>query len=113
MLDLTEEFYLQTIDLVFQKFALPKGELSYKGETIALKAITDIGLMTVEGEKDDISGVGQTQAAHGLLTKLPDGMKELYVQAGAGHYGVFNGRRFREGIYPKVREFIGRLDQSL
>ena len=113
VLDLTEEFYLQTIDLVFQKFALPKGELSYKGETIALKAITDIGLMTVEGEKDDISGVGQTQAAHGLLTKLPDGMKELYVQAGAGHYGVFNGRRFREGIYPKVREFIGRLDQSL
>jgi poly(3-hydroxybutyrate) depolymerase len=66
--------------------------------------------MTVEGEKDDISGVGQTQAAHGLLTGLPDAMRELYVQPEVGHYGVFNGRRFREEIYPRVRDFIRTHD---
>jgi poly(3-hydroxybutyrate) depolymerase len=110
VLDLTEEFYLQTIDLVFQKFALPKGELVHKGRKIDPAVITDIALMTVEGEKDDISGVGQTQAAHGMCTGLPDAMRELYVQQGAGHYGVFNGRRFREAIYPRVRDFIARFE---
>ena len=110
VLDLTEEFYLQTIDLVFQKFALPKGELVHKGRKVDTKAITDIALMTVEGEKDDISGVGQTQAAHGMCPNIPDDMKELYVQKGAGHYGVFNGRRFRDEIYPRIRDFIAKHD---
>lgn len=110
VLDLTEEFYLQTIDIVFQKFSLPKGELYHKGQHVNLKAITDIALMTVEGEKDDISGVGQTQAAHGLTPNIPDSLKELYVQKGAGHYGVFNGRRFRDEIYPRIRDFITRTD---
>ncbi|WKL58170.1 polyhydroxyalkanoate depolymerase [Asticcacaulis sp. ZE23SCel15] len=113
VLDLTEEFYLQTIDLVFQKHALPKGELVHKGRNVKPQAITDIALMTVEGEKDDISGVGQTQAAHEICPNIPADMKELYVQAGAGHYGVFNGRRFRESIYPKIRDFIAKTDANL
>ena len=70
------------------------------------QAIADIGLMTVEGEMDDISGVGQTQAAHGLCANLPHTLKQLYVQPKVGHYGVFNGRRFREEIYPRVRAMI-------
>lgn len=112
VLDLSEEFYLQTIEYVFQKFALAKGELVHQGRTVDLNAISDIALMTVEGEKDDISGVGQTQAAHALCPNIPQSQKELYVQEGAGHYGVFNGRRFREGIYPKVRDFILRAEEE-
>ena len=73
-----------------------------------LSKITDIGLMTVEGEKDDISGVGQTQAAHGLCPNIPEDRRVLYVQPGVGHYGVFNGRRFRDEIYPRVRDFIAQ-----
>jgi poly(3-hydroxybutyrate) depolymerase len=110
VLDLTEEFYLQTIDIVFQKYLLPKGELEHRGRLVKPGAITDIGLMTVEGEHDDISGIGQTQAAHALCSALPEGLKEDYIQPGVGHYGVFNGRRFREEIYPKVRAFIARTD---
>jgi poly(3-hydroxybutyrate) depolymerase len=111
VLDLSEEFYLQTIDLVFQKYALARGELEHRGKRVDLSAITDIGLCTVEGEKDDISGVGQTQAAHGLCANIPEDQRLLYVQPGVGHYGVFNGRRFREEIYPRVTEFIARNEQ--
>jgi poly(3-hydroxybutyrate) depolymerase len=110
VLDLTEEFYLQTIDIVFQDHLLPKGELVHRGHPVRPQAITDIGLMTVEGADDDISGVGQTQAAHAICTNIPDDHRELYVQPNVGHYGVFNGRRFREEIYPRVRDFIGRSD---
>ncbi|MGQ2989817.1 MAG: polyhydroxyalkanoate depolymerase [Brevundimonas sp.] len=112
VLDLTEEFYLQTIDLVFQQHALAKGELVHHGKPVDLSAITDIALCTVEGEKDDISGVGQTQAAHGLCPNIPDDQRLLYVQPGVGHYGVFNGRRFREEIYPRVTDFIARNEKS-
>jgi poly(3-hydroxybutyrate) depolymerase len=112
VLDLTEEFYLQTIDIVFQQHLLPKGELMHRGRLVKPELITDIGLMTVEGENDDISGVGQTQAAHGLCTALPDDLKEDYVQPDVGHYGVFNGRRFREEIYPRVRGFIRKCDPN-
>ncbi|MFT4252969.1 MAG: polyhydroxyalkanoate depolymerase [Caulobacter sp.] len=112
VLDLTEEFYLQTIDIVFQRHLLPKGELMHRGRPVSPAAITDIGLMTVEGEKDDISGIGQTQAAHDLCVNIPAELKEDYVQPGVGHYGVFNGRRFREEIYPKVRDFILRTDPN-
>jgi poly(3-hydroxybutyrate) depolymerase len=106
VLDMTEEFYLQTIDIVFQQYLLPKGGLDHDGRRVKPERITDIGLMTVEGELDDISGIGQTQAAHGLCSGLPDDLHRDYVQPGVGHYGVFNGRRFREEIYPRVREFI-------
>jgi len=112
VLDLTEEFYLQTIDIVFQQHLLPKGELTHRGQLVRPDLITDIGLMTVEGENDDISGIGQTQAAHALCSALPDSMKEDYVQPDVGHYGVFNGRRFREEIYPRVRDFILKSDPN-
>ena len=112
VLDLTEEFYLQTIDIVFQQHLLPKGQLTHRGRLVNPTAITDIGLMTVEGENDDISGIGQTQAAHGLCSSLPEALKEDYVQPGVGHYGVFNGRRFREEIYPRVRDFILKSDPN-
>jgi poly(3-hydroxybutyrate) depolymerase len=110
VLDLTEEFYLQTIDIVFQQYLLPKGELAHRGRPVRPDLIKDIGLMTVEGENDDISGIGQTQAAHGLCSGLPEDLKVDYVQPSVGHYGVFNGRRFREEIYPRVRAFIAKCD---
>ena len=112
VLDLTEEFYLQTIDYVFQRHLLPKGELEHRGRRVRPEAIVDTALMTVEGEEDDISGVGQTQAAHALCTGLPEAKKTLYVQPRVGHYGVFNGRRFREEIYPRVRDFIREHDAA-
>ncbi|MDR3510491.1 MAG: polyhydroxyalkanoate depolymerase [Caulobacteraceae bacterium] len=110
VLDLSEEFYLQTIEIVFQKYLLPRGELVHRDRPVRPERVTDIGLMTVEGEKDDISGIGQTQAAHALCSGLPAELKEDYVQPGVGHYGVFNGRRFREEIYPRVRDFIRRRE---
>ncbi len=108
VLDLTEEFYLQTIDIVFQKHLLPRGLLEHRGHRVDLAAITDIALATIEGENDDISGVGQTQAAHVLTPNIPDADRLLYVQPKVGHYGVFNGRRFREEIYPRLRDFIAK-----
>ena len=110
VLDLTEEFYLQTVDAVFQRYLLPKGELEHRGRKVRLDAITDVALMSVEGENDDISGVGQTQAVHALTPNLPDDLHELYVQPKVGHYGVFNGRRFNDEIYPRIRDFIGRAE---
>jgi poly(3-hydroxybutyrate) depolymerase len=112
VLDLTEEFYLQTIEIVFQKHLLAKGELTPRGRKVDPSLITDIGLMTVEGENDDISGIGQTQAAHKLCSSLPDDLKQLYVAPKVGHYGVFNGRRFREDIYPRIRDFIRKSDPN-
>ena len=113
MLDLSEEFYLQTVDIVFQRYLLPKGELMHRGRRVAPEALTDVGIMTGEGERDDICGVGQTQAAHALCGNVPEALHELYVQPGVGHYGVFNGRRFVEEIYPRVRDFIARLEEGL
>ena len=110
VLDLPEEFYLQTVDYVFQQHLLPRGELVHRGRAVQPGKITDIGLLTVEGENDDISGIGQTQAAHTLCSGLPDEFKEDYVQPYVGHYGVFNGRRFREEIYPRVRAFIRKQE---
>jgi poly(3-hydroxybutyrate) depolymerase len=112
VLDLTEEFYLQTVDVVFQRHLLPKGELYHKDRRVRPERVTDVGLMTVEGENDDISGIGQTQAAHFLCLGLPPELKEDYIQPHVGHYGVFNGKRFREEIYPRVRDFIQRMEHS-
>ncbi len=112
VLDLTEEFYLQTIDVVFQQYLLPRGLMTHRGRPVRPAAIKDIALMTVEGEDDDISGVGQTQAAHALCPGVPDSARELYVQPHVGHYGVFNGRRFREEIYPRVKDFIARAEAA-
>ena len=106
VLDLTEEFYLQTIRDVFQEHSLPDGKFMHNGRLVDPSAITDIALMTVEGEKDDISGIGQTQAAHDLCTNIPAKKKIDYIQPGVGHYGVFNGSRWRSEIQPRVRDFI-------
>ena len=107
VMDLTAEFYLQTIETVFQKQALAKGEMMYRGERrVRTDLIEKTGLLTVEGELDDISGVGQTVAAHDICTGLPENMKAHYEQKGVGHYGVFNGSKFRSEIAPRISDFI-------
>lgn len=112
-MDMTEEFYLDTIETVFQKHALPKGEMLYRGERrVNPAAITDIGLMTVEGEKDDITGRGQTSAAHKLCENLPEALRNHWEEGRVGHYGVFNGGRFRSSIQPRIAEFIALMREN-
>jgi poly(3-hydroxybutyrate) depolymerase len=106
VMDLTAEYYLQTIDTVFLRHALPKGEMIHRNRRVEPEAIRRVALMTVEGEKDDISGIDQTFAAHNLCTSLPSSMRQHHLQPGAGHYGVFNGSRFRAEIVPKINNFI-------
>ncbi|MFM2044160.1 MAG: intracellular depolymerase [Pseudomonadota bacterium] len=110
VLDLTAEFYLQTVKTVFQDRALPKGELTVRGLRVDPSAIRRTALMTVEGELDDISAPGQTIAAHRLCSGLPEDMKVDHLQKSVGHYGIFNGRRWRDEIEPKVRGFILKHD---
>ncbi len=105
-MDLDAAYYLQTLKVVFQEHQLPNGRMRHRGRLVEPAAITKTALMTVEGENDDISGVGQTQAAHDLCVNLPPAMKQDYVQAGVGHYGVFNGSRFRAEIAPRMRDFM-------
>ncbi|MCE9661575.1 MAG: polyhydroxyalkanoate depolymerase [Burkholderiales bacterium] len=104
--DLSADFYLETVRLVFQDHALPLGQLSYRGRPIDLKAIRRTALLTIEGEKDDICAVGQTLAAHDLCSGLRPYLRTHYVQAGVGHYGVFSGKRWQNQIYPVVRGVI-------
>jgi poly(3-hydroxybutyrate) depolymerase len=106
VMDLTAEYYLQTIETVFVEHALPKGEMKHRDQPIDLTQIRKAGLMTVEGEKDDISGVGQTQAAQDLCVNIPESHKTHYLQPGVGHYGVFNGSRFRSEIAPRIHDFV-------
>lgn len=106
VMDLTAEFYLQTVDQVFIKHALPKGELVHRGKLVDPKAIRNVALLTVEGENDDISGVGQTHAAQTICTNIPDNMRMHYLQPDVGHYGVFNGSRFRKEIAPRIVNFV-------
>ena len=110
VMDLTEEFYLQTVDRVFQRHLLARGEFTHRGRRVDTKAIKKTGLMTIEGELDDISGIGQTQAAHEICSAIPSGMQEDYVQKGVGHYGVFNGGRWRDEICPRVGRFIAGIE---
>lgn len=104
--DLPAEFYLETVSLVFQEYALPKGRLKFRGRTINPAAIRRTALLTVEGERDDICSTGQTLAAQDLCSSLRPYMRTHYVQAGVGHYGVFSGRRWKSQIYPVVRDVI-------
>ncbi|MDX5595075.1 polyhydroxyalkanoate depolymerase [Pseudovibrio sp. SPO723] len=106
VMDMTAEFYLQTVEKVFIEHALPKGELTHHGHLVDPSHITRTAIFTVEGEKDDISGVGQTHAAHTLATKLGDEKRAHYVQPNVGHYGVFNGSRYRSEIAPRIVDFI-------
>jgi len=106
VMDLAAEFYLQTVDTVFIRHALPKGEMTHRGRHVDPGKIKSVALMTVEGENDDISSVGQTEAAHRLCVNIPDEDKVHYVQPAVGHYGVFNGSRFRAEIAPRIADFV-------
>ena len=106
VLDMAAEFYLETVQWVFQEHRLPKGELDYKGRRVDPKAIRRTALFTIEGERDDICALGQTVAAHDLCSSLRPYRKKHYMQAGVGHYGVFSGRRWASQIYPLVRNTI-------
>ena len=106
VMDLSAEFYLQTVDTVFIKHALPKGEMTHRGRLIDCSKISRVALMTVEGEHDDISGVGQTEATHALCPNIPAEDRVHYLQLGVGHYGVFNGSRFRSEIQPRIADFV-------
>jgi len=109
VMDLPAEFYLQTIKAVFQEFALPRGTFRHRGTTVDPSKITKTALMTVEGERDDICGVGQTSAAHDLCTGITKSRKRRHVQPGVGHFGVFNGRRWRNEIQPEIAAFIAEF----
>ncbi|MBV9753970.1 MAG: polyhydroxyalkanoate depolymerase [Hyphomicrobiales bacterium] len=106
VMDLTAEFYLETVDRVFVRHLLPKGQMRYRGKAVDLADIRKTALMTIEGENDDISGVGQTQAAQRLCVNIPAEKRVHYLQKRVGHYGVFNGSRFRSEIVPRIDDFI-------
>ncbi|MFT3988761.1 polyhydroxyalkanoate depolymerase [Aestuariivirga sp.] len=106
VMDLTAEFYLQTVEKVFVNHDLPRGTFTHRNQKVDPSAITETALMTVEGERDDISGVGQTEASHDLCTSLAASKKLHYLQPGVGHYGVFNGSRFRKEIVPRIVSFV-------
>jgi len=108
VMDLPAEYYLETIERVFQKHLLPQGKLVVAGERVRPEAIKAAALFTIEGELDDISGNGQTEAAQGLCKGVPAGEKQHFLAKGVGHYGIFSGRKYREMIYPRIREFIAK-----
>jgi len=110
VIDLPAEYYLETIKIVFQEHRLPQGTWDVRGKRVRPQDIRTVALFTVEGELDDISGSGQTQAAHDLCSGIPKEMKQHLTAEGAGHYGIFSGRRWREMIYPRIREFIRAHD---
>jgi len=108
VLDMPAEYYLDTVRIVFQEHLLPRGEWVVGGERVRPETIRGTALMTIEGELDDISGLGQTRAAHALCTGVPEAERRHLTVAGAGHYGIFSGRRWRERVYPEVRDFIAQ-----
>lgn len=110
VMDLTAEFYLQTVETVFIEHAIPTGTMLHRGETVDPKAIRRVALMTVEGENDDITGGGQTEAAHALTPNIPEDRRMHYTQPRVGHYGVFNGSRFRKEIVPRIVDFMARAE---
>jgi poly(3-hydroxybutyrate) depolymerase len=106
------EFYLQTVDTVFVRHDLPKGQMTHRGRPVDPGCIKRVALLTVEGEHDDISGVGQTEAAHRLCTNIPPDRQAHWLQPGVGHYGVFNGSRFRSEIAPRISDFVLSMGQA-
>ena len=106
VMDLPAEFYIDTIRDVFQEHLLPQGKLTYRGRPVKPASIKRMGLMTVEGEKDDICSIGQTLAAQDLCTGVRAYRRVHHMQAGVGHYGVFSGRRWNNEIYPLLRDFV-------
>jgi poly(3-hydroxybutyrate) depolymerase len=112
VLDMPAEYYLDTIRTVFQDFALVSGTWDVAGKRVRPQDISRSALLTIEGELDDISGAGQTRAAHALCTGIPNSRKFHYDAIGAGHYGIFSGRRWREQVYPEVRQFVDRYSRG-
>jgi poly(3-hydroxybutyrate) depolymerase len=118
VMDISADFYLQTVDTVFKRQLLPKGEMKWRdpatGQLLPVdpKAIKKTPLLTIEGELDDISASGQTTAAHVITTNLPAGKQYHHYQLNCGHYGIFNGRRWREEIMPRIRHFIRQFDDE-
>jgi poly(3-hydroxybutyrate) depolymerase len=112
VMDLTAEFYLQTVETVFVRHDLPNGKMTHRGRPVRTETIRRTALLTVEGERDDISGVGQTKAAHALCTNLSHDKKQHFLAMGVGHYGVFNGSRFRSEIQPRIADFIRKHDRA-
>jgi poly(3-hydroxybutyrate) depolymerase len=110
VMDLPAEYYLETVERVFQKHLLPRGKLVVKGERVRPELITGTELLTIEGELDDISGNGQTEAAHGLTKGIPAARKHHFEAKGVGHYGIFSGRKWRDMIYPRLRDFIAKSE---
>jgi poly(3-hydroxybutyrate) depolymerase len=108
VMDLPAEYYLETVQRVFQQHALPRGELRVAGERVRPEAIRRTALFTIEGELDDISGNGQTEAAQSLCRSIPESDKQHFLAKGVGHYGIFSGRKYREIIYPRIKEFVAR-----
>lgn len=106
VMDIPAEFYLQTIETVFQEHYLPRGKMTSRGRTVKPSAIKKTAVLTVEGERDDISGKGQTKAALTLCKNVPDAKRQHLEVKGAGHYGIFNGRRYREIVIPTMLDFI-------
>lgn len=113
VMDMTAEFYLQTIDMVFIRHSLPRGEMTHRDRKVDPTAIRRVGLMTIEGDKDDITGVGQTAAAHELCVNIPAALRASHLQKDAGHYGIFNGSRFRVEIAPRICAFHARVDRLI
>ncbi len=112
VMDLPAEFYLETVERVFQRHDLPAGMLTWHGELIQPAALRRVGLLTVEGERDDICAIGQTMAALDICAKIPVNLKQHHLQTGVGHYGVFSGRRWASEVYPRVREMIQVMDAA-
>jgi poly(3-hydroxybutyrate) depolymerase len=112
VMDLAAEYYLQTVETVFVRHALPNGEMTHRGRPIDPARIKRAALLTIEGEHDDISGVGQTEAAHRLCVNIPAERKAHWLQEGVGHYGVFNGSRFRSEIAPRIADFVLSMNHS-
>jgi poly(3-hydroxybutyrate) depolymerase len=110
VMDLTAEFYLDTVDTVFVRHLLAKGQMRHRGRPVDPSAIRRVGLLTIEGEKDDITGLGQCRAAHDLCTSLPEGDKMHFTCPHVGHYGIFNGSRFRREIAPRIAAFARARD---
>ncbi|MEM7524908.1 MAG: hypothetical protein AAF360_14355, partial [Pseudomonadota bacterium] len=113
VMDLPAEFYLQTVELVFQEHALPKGEMRHRWQTVRCENIARTALFCIEGELDDISGVGQTKAALDITPNLDGARKRYLLQDGVGHYGIFNGGKWRRLIAPEVKAFIRQWDHKL
>jgi poly(3-hydroxybutyrate) depolymerase len=112
VMDLTAEFYLQTVETVFIRHDLPENRMMHRDERIDFRKVTKVAMFTVEGENDDISGVGQTKAAHDIMTGIPTARRAHYMQPKVGHYGVFNGSRFRAEIAPRIADFIATFSQK-